>query len=242
MTSCFTCIRAIAFIPIMDYDLVFLSISACSLTLVLNEDAYSFATHSFAFCSNCSFRCRVCSIDSSSLSAGMKKSSSFSTISEVDVVTSMGVVCMSSQFLRRIFSVTMSSSLEKKSAAVLTEPEMWANLKLNCNTVTCAPQRWCNCFRIGESCGWFSISQYDRWLCCFPKHLWKLERCVVYCQEFFRVDGHFELRWGEIFQSERPGGVYFQLWLYFPVWVILDYEGITSASDDDVSHDDILSF
>ena len=38
------------------------------------------------------------------------------------------------RFLRRIFSVTWSSSPEWKSAAVMIEPEVCAFLKLNCNT------------------------------------------------------------------------------------------------------------
>ena len=46
----------------------------------------------------------------------------------------MGVVWISSLILRRIFSVILSSSLERKSAAVLTHPAMCAILKLKCNT------------------------------------------------------------------------------------------------------------
>ena len=46
----------------------------------------------------------------------------------------MFVVCTSSGLFRRIFSVTLNSSLERKSAAVLTEPAICAILKLNCNT------------------------------------------------------------------------------------------------------------
>ena len=56
------------------------------------------------------------------------------------MVSSIGVVWISSLFLRRIFSVTLSSSLERKSAEVLTEPAMCAILKLNCKTYSQAFQ------------------------------------------------------------------------------------------------------
>ena len=56
------------------------------------------------------------------------------------MVTSIGFVWMSSRILRRILSVTLSSSLERKSAAVLTDPAMCAILKLNCNTYSYAFQ------------------------------------------------------------------------------------------------------
>ena len=64
----------------------------------------------------------------------MKKVCSSSATSEEEVVTSIGVVGISSLILRRIFSVTLGSSLERKSAAVLTDPAMCAILNLNCNT------------------------------------------------------------------------------------------------------------
>ena len=64
----------------------------------------------------------------------MKKKCSSSATSEDDIDTSMGVVCTSSRILRRIFSVTFSSNLDRKSAAVLTEPAICAILKLNCST------------------------------------------------------------------------------------------------------------
>ena len=52
-----------------------------------------------------------------------KEGSSFA-ISEENVVTSMGVVCTSARIFRRIFSLTFSSNLERKSANVLTEPAL----------------------------------------------------------------------------------------------------------------------
>ena len=64
----------------------------------------------------------------------MKQTCSSSATSEEDVVTSMGVVCTSSWILRWIFSVTFSSYLKKKSAALLTEPAICDFLKLNCRT------------------------------------------------------------------------------------------------------------
>ena len=94
----------------------------------------SCAAHCFAFCLDCSFCSRVRSPDLSLLCARVKKNCSSSATSEEDVVTSIGVVWISSRILRRFFSVTLGSSLERKSAAVLTEPAMCAILKLNCNT------------------------------------------------------------------------------------------------------------
>ena len=76
----------------------------------------------------------VCSTDLLSLSARMKKNCSYTATSEEHVVTSMPVVWMSSRILRRIFSMTMSSSLDKQLAAVLTEPAISGIIKLNCNT------------------------------------------------------------------------------------------------------------
>ena len=70
----------------------------------------------------------------------MKRNCSSSATSEEEVVISIGVVSVSSLILRRIFSVTLSVSLEKKSAAVLIEPYMCAFSKLYCNTYSHAFQ------------------------------------------------------------------------------------------------------
>ena len=129
----FTRIRAFALIPFMEHDLVFLSIFVNSFTLASKESGSSFATHCFTFCRDCSFPSRVLSSDSSLLSACVNKTCSSSVRSEEDVVTTTGIVWISSRILRRIFSVTLSSNLERKSAAVLIEPARCANLKLNCN-------------------------------------------------------------------------------------------------------------
>ena len=118
----------------MDYDVVFPSIFVISFKPVFKEAGSSLAIHYFSFCWGCSFRSTVFFSDSSLLSAGFKKNCSSSATFEEGVVTSMGVVWMSSRILRRISSVNLGSSLERKSAAVLTEPEMCAILKLNCNT------------------------------------------------------------------------------------------------------------
>ena len=126
-TSCSTHFRAFALIPLMEYDVVFPSIFVNSFTLYLKADDSSFAAHCFAYCLNCSLWSKVCSFDS------WKNSSSLAT-SEEEVVTSIGVVWISSRILRRIYSLTFSSNLERKSSAVLTEPLMCAVLKLNCNT------------------------------------------------------------------------------------------------------------
>ena len=113
---------------------MFPSIFVNSFTLDFKAVGSSFAAHCFAFRLDCSFRSRVCSSDSSLLLACMKKHYSSSASYEEEVVTSIVVVWISCRILRYIFSVTFSSSLERKSAAMLTKPAMCSISKLNCNT------------------------------------------------------------------------------------------------------------
>ena len=54
-TSCSTRIRALALIPIVDYDLEFPSIFVNSVKLVHNEDSLSFATIFFSVGRDCFF-------------------------------------------------------------------------------------------------------------------------------------------------------------------------------------------
>ena len=103
----------------------------------------------------------------------------------VAVVTSMAVVCLSSRISRRIVSLNLSSNLGRKSAAVC-----WLIL-LVCffeiilqHIVTCIPQRWWHCFRLEETCDWFTISQDIRWLCFFPQRVCRFEKCQKDCQFF----------------------------------------------------------
>ena len=139
-SSSSTPIRAFSLIPFIEYDVVFPSIFVTYFTLVFKEGVSSFAAHCFAFCLDRTFHSRGCYSDSSLMSACVKKNFSSSATSEEDVVTSMGVVWISSLILRHIFSVTLSSSLEKKSAAVLTETAMCAILKLKVqHIITCIP-------------------------------------------------------------------------------------------------------
>ena len=133
-TSCSPRILAFALIPFMEYDVVFPSVFVNSFTLVCKTSDSSFNAHCFAFCLGCSFPSRVWSSESTLLSACLKNNCSSSATSEEEVVTSIGVVCISSRILRRIFSVTLSSSLKRKSTAVLTGPAMCANSKLCCYT------------------------------------------------------------------------------------------------------------
>ena len=118
----------------MEYHVVFPSIFVNSFSLVFGTGNSSFTAQCFAFCLVFSFRSRVCSSDLLLLSACVMKNCSSSATSEEEVVTSIGFVWISSLFLRRIFSVTLGSSLDRKSATVLTDPEMCAILNLNCNT------------------------------------------------------------------------------------------------------------
>ena len=134
LTCCSTPIHAIVLIPFMEYGAVFLSIFVNPFTLVFKEDVSSFATHCFTFCLDSSFRSRTCSSDSSLLFACLRKNCSSSATSKKDVVTPIDVFRISSRILRRIFSVTLISNLQKKSGAVLTQPAMCANLNLNCST------------------------------------------------------------------------------------------------------------
>ena len=131
-TSCYSRICAFALIPFMDYDVVFPTVFLNYFTLDFKESGYSFAAHCFALCRDCCFRSNVCSSDSSLSSACVKKTCSSLATSEEDVVTSLGIVWIYYLILRRIFSVTSTSSLERKS--VLTEPAVRTILKLNRNT------------------------------------------------------------------------------------------------------------
>ena len=99
-----------------------------------SEDGSSFATHSVAFFIGCVLRSKVYSLVSSSSNVCKMKNCASSATSEEDVVFSMEVVCMSSCILKWTFSLTVSSSLGKKSAVVLTETAICAVLKSNCNT------------------------------------------------------------------------------------------------------------
>ena len=128
-TSCSTRFLAFALFPFMEYDVVFPSIFVNFLTLVFKT-----GDSSFAFYLDCSLRSRVCSSDSLVSLTCVKKNCSSTATSEEEVVRSRGVVWISSLIFRRIFSVTLSYSLERMSAAVLTDPAMCAILKSNCNT------------------------------------------------------------------------------------------------------------
>ena len=66
-------IRTFVLIPFMEYDVLFPSNLKKFFTLVFEEGGSSFATHCFAICRGCFDRLRVCSSDSSSLSACVKK-------------------------------------------------------------------------------------------------------------------------------------------------------------------------
>ena len=82
---------------------------------------------------NC-FLLSVCSLVSFSLSDCVRKNYSSSGTSDEDVVTSIGVVCISSRISRRIFSVVLRYCLERNSAAVQVELTMCAIFKLSFNT------------------------------------------------------------------------------------------------------------
>ena len=100
------------------------------------------------------------------------------------------------RILRRILSVTLSSSLERKSAALLIEPAICAILKLNCNTVSHAL----------HSTGRIAFVLLNRLTALFfvrRSVAFEFKKCHVKCQNFFRVDGHLEFCRGNDFRSER---------------------------------------
>ena len=168
-TYCSTRILAFALLPFMEYDVVFPSIFVNSFTLVFKKSGSSVTAHCFAFCLDFSFRSRVCPSDSLLSSACVKKNYSSSATSKEEVVTSIGVVWISSLILRRIFSLTLSSTLERKSAAVMTDPAICAFFKLELqHIITCIPECWWDCFRLEKESDGLVVCQDNCWLCCFP--------------------------------------------------------------------------
>ena len=164
------------------------SIFVNSLTIVFKADGPSFATHCFAFCLDCSALPSVRSSDSSCLSDCVKENVSSSGTSEEEVVTSIGVVWITSRIFRPIFSVTLTSSLERKLAAVLTERVsdryLLFEIKLQ-QIVACNPECWRNCVCLEKTCDGLVVCQNICWHCCFPQKVCKLEKCHVECQNFF---------------------------------------------------------
>ena len=152
----------------------------------------------------------------------------------------MGVVCMSSWILRRIFSAALSSNLETKSAVVLTGPAMCAFFKLKCNTLSHAfpsaggialvwRKRATDLLSVRTIVGFVAYRKIrpNYWQ---KFRLWKsLPRMdtlwVVPARKF-------------LFQTSR--GVRFPFWLDFTVWVIFNHEGKTRASEDCFGHQDKL--
>ena len=112
------------------FPLVFVN----SITLVFKEDGSSFATHCIAFCLDSSFQSRLCSSDLSLLSPCVNKKLFFFSDSRGGVGyldrCSLDVIPDFETF----FAGTLGSNLERKSAAVLTDPAMCATLKLKCST------------------------------------------------------------------------------------------------------------
>ena len=118
----------------MKYDVMFPSFFVNSLILGFFEDVFLCAIYSVAFSRGCISLSRVCSSVSVFPFACVTKKCSSSATSEEEVVTSKGVVCMSSQILRQNLSVTFNSNLERKPSAALTEPAICAISKMNCST------------------------------------------------------------------------------------------------------------
>ena len=66
----------------------------------------------------------------------------------------------------------------------------------------------------------------------------KLKKRHVILQNFFPVNGHFELHRGENFWSQRQRGLAFTFGLYFLVRLILNLESITRGSESCISQKD----
>ena len=127
--------RALALIPLMEYDVLFSSILVSSLIFGFIQEGSSFVIHSVAFLKVCSSASRICS-SVFSPSVCMKKKCSSPAVPEKDVVNSKSVVCMVCNFsriLKRILSETFSASLERNSSAVLIEPTMCVIPKISFN-------------------------------------------------------------------------------------------------------------
>ena len=132
-TSCSTRFREFALIPFAKYKVVFLSTFVICLLLVFGEDGSSFSTCSSAACRDFSLFSKICSYDSVSLSAWLKRNCSSSETSEEDLVISIVFIYMSCQILRLIIHIPFSSSLERNSAVALIQLAMCAILKETCN-------------------------------------------------------------------------------------------------------------
>ena len=183
-TSCSIHMLAFALIPFMEYDVVFPSTFVNSFTLVFKTGDSSFAAHCFAFCLDCSFRSRVCSSDSLTLSACVKKNFSSSATSEVEVVIPIGVVWISSLIWRRILSVTLSSSLEKKAVLLNQRNVCYFEVKFQ-HIITCIPECWRNCLYLEKAGDGLVVCQDNCWLCCFPQNVCKFEKCHIDYEKFF---------------------------------------------------------
>ena len=107
--------------------------------------------------------------------------------------------------LRPLFSITLSSTPERKTAAALTDPAMFTALQFNCNTIANAPERherqW-NRFRLMETGDWFVINQTNCRFCGLRQSVSKLENRHLDRWNILRVDGQFELLGGKIFDPK----------------------------------------
>ena len=222
-TSCSTRILAFAFIPFMEYDVVFPSIFVKSFTRVFKTGDSSFAAHCFAFGLDCSFRSRVCSSDSLLSSACMMKHCSSSASSEEEVVTSIGfclnIVPDFETYLLRDFKFI---SGEKASCSVDWSSNVcYFKVKLQ-HIITCIPECWWDCLCLEKAGDWLVVCQDNCWLCCLPQNVFKLEKCQIDCQNFFWVYGHFKLCRGESFWHKCHGGIRFPLWLYSLIGIVFN--------------------
>ena len=133
--SCSTGMRAFALFSLMEYDVLFPSISVNSLITVFIETSSLFTIISAALLRERSFLSGVWFLVSVPTSACVMKNCSSSPTSEEGVVNSIGVLCMCFQILRRMFSITLCSSLARKSAAVMIEAtNVCFFRKKTCNT------------------------------------------------------------------------------------------------------------
>ena len=102
----------------------------------------------------------------------------------------------------------------------------------------CVLQRRWNSCSLKKFCDWFVVCEEIYRLWCFSQNFCKHKNCHVACQRFFRILRYFELFGIDDFWSERHRCIGSPLLLDLLVWVIFTREGVASASEACVSHED----
>ena len=190
-TSGSTRMRALASIPLMEYDVLFPSIFVKSLILRFTEDGSSFAIHSVAFLRDCFFSSGVCSPVWSSLYACVKR-----IVLRLQhlrrMLSPQWVLLVHLPWLRERYSPWLSILLWRENPLLWWLNQRYVlfwNWIVTHNRMRCKRRRKSFCLK--ETCHWFIVC-YDKcrfWW--FPQNVCELEKRHVSCQDFFRVNRHF---------------------------------------------------